>query len=82
MNAGSVEGSVFGGFRTRGIIFGSTNVNINGGTVYTDVYGGGEGGYRNSNNPGTYVVNNVAVSIGNSAGGPNINGSVFKWKLM
>ena len=80
MDDGSVTGSVYGGSRTKGIIYGSTNVNINAGTIGADVYGGGEGGYTNNNNPGTFVERNVNVTIGNSSSTTSnlqINGSVY-----
>ena len=77
MTGGTVSGSVYGGFRTKGIVFGGTTVNIIGGTVSTNVYGGGEGGYASSSDPGTYVRDNVSVTIGDSNGGPTINGNVY-----
>ncbi len=77
MDGGKVSGSVYGGSCAKGVINGNTNVNIISGTVYTDVYGGGEGGYQDNNNPGTYVTKNVNVTIGNSSTGPNINGKVY-----
>ena len=45
-------------------LFANTNVNITGGTIAHDVYGGGEGGYSNSSNPGTFVSGNVDIKIG------------------
>ena len=77
MTAGTVSGSVYGGSRTKGTVYGSTEVNIIGGTITTDVYGGGEGGYTNTNNPGTFVDGNVDITIGDSNGGPRISGSVY-----
>lgn len=77
MDDGKVRGSVYGGSRTKGVVYGSTTVNIEAGTVYTDVYGGGEGGYDSNNAPGTYLRDNVTVNIGTSEGGPQINGSVY-----
>ena len=77
MNSGKVNGSVYGGSKTKGRIYGNTNVNIVGGTVYTDVYGGGEGGWTDSTAYGTFVNGNASVTIGNSTTGPNINGNVY-----
>ena len=77
MTSGTVNGSVYGGSRTEGIVYGSTAINIIGGSVLTDVYGGGEGGYQNTNNFGTSVRDNVDIVIGNSSSGPTINGSVY-----
>ena len=77
MKDGNVHGSVYGGSRTKGRIYGSTNVNVLGGKVYTDVYGGGEGGYTDSTNYGTFVNGNVSVNIGQSTSGPTINGNVY-----
>ena len=77
MTGGKVEGSIYGGSRTKGTVYGSSTVNVLNGTINTDIYGGGEGGYSNRNNPGTYVGENVNVTIGNNNGGPTINGSVY-----
>ena len=74
---GTVDGSVYGGSRTKGRIYGSSTVNIQAGTVKTDVYGGGEGGYQDATNYGTFVNNNISVNIGTSSTGPTINGSVY-----
>ncbi len=54
---GKLEGSLFGGSRTNGTIYGSTNIKVFGGNILTDVYGGGEG-----NN--TFVSRNVTLNIG------------------
>lgn len=72
-NSGVVEGSIYGGSRTKGTIFGTSNVTINGGEVKTDVYGGGEGGYTDSANPGTFVTKDVNVLISSGT----IRGSVY-----
>jgi hypothetical protein len=77
MNDGTVKGSIYGGSRTLGTIYGSTNVNILNGTVATDVYGGGEGGYTSNSAPGTFVSTNTNVTIGNASAGPNIAGDVY-----
>ncbi len=62
---GTVTGNVYGGSRARGRVYGSTNVTVTGGTI-TNVYGGGEGGYTNNTNYGTFVTNNVNVVIGDA----------------
>lgn len=54
---GIINGSIFGGSRTTGTIYGNTNINVHGGNVLNDVYGGGEG-----NN--TIVSQNVNVTVG------------------
>ena len=79
VNGGTIDESVFGGSSVKGIIYGSTNVTVNGGTIKTDVYGGGEGGHQNNNNPGTYVRDNVSVTIGNNSvqTTPRIEGNVY-----
>ncbi len=74
---GGRVGSIYGGSRVKGIAYGDTNVSILGGSVLKDVYGGGEGGYQNSSNPGTFVEKNVNVVIGNSTSYPTITGSVY-----
>lgn len=69
---GKLEGSLFGGSRTNGIIYGSVNINVYGGNISNDVYGGGEG-----NN--TYVSKNVTLNIGSNDYDttPIIDGSVY-----
>ncbi len=64
MTDGEVKGSIFGGSRTKGTIYGNVSVNAVGGTIYTDIYGGGEGGYSSNNDPGTYVTGNTFVHLG------------------
>lgn len=82
MTGGEV-GNIYGGSRTKGVIYGNTNINVIGGVVTNDVYGGGEGGYTNSTNSGTFVTGNVSVKIGRDlTTGLNelpltINGSVY-----
>lgn len=58
-----IVGNIYGGSRTRGIVYGSTNVNVLGGQITNDVYGGGEGG-SNNDSPGTFVTGNSFVKIG------------------
>lgn len=79
MSGGTINGSLYGGSRSKGVVYGNTNVNVLGGVIDTDVYGGGEGGYTNSSNPGTYVTQNVRVTVGNVNDGivPLINGNVY-----
>lgn len=77
MTAGTVQGSIYGGSRAKGTIYGSSTVNILGGSIATDIYGGGEGGYTNSNSPGTFVRDNISVNIGTNDAGPTITGSVY-----
>lgn len=69
---GKLEGSLFGGSRTNGTIYGSTNIKVFGGHIFTDVYGGGEG-----NN--TFVSQNVTLNIGSNdyESAPTIDGSVY-----
>ncbi len=72
-----VEGNIYGGSNTLGTIFGDVNLNIVEGTVDSNIYGGGKGGYLNSSNPGTYVRNNVVISVGNASVGPTILGNIY-----
>ena len=80
MTGGTVSGAVYGGSNEKGTIYGSTNVNIVNGTV-ANVFGGGKGGYiaNDNDHPGTYVTQNVRVTIGDSSinPGPTISGEVF-----
>ena len=76
MTGGTVS-NVYGGSRTKGTIYGSCDVDIVSGTVTDSVYGGGEGGYTNNNNPGTYVRDNVNVTIGNGTSTPSIAANVY-----
>ncbi len=77
VTGGTIDKSVYGGSRTNGVIYGDTNVNILSGTVKSNVYGGGEGGYTDRYNRGTYVSGNVEVTIGNSSSGPTVRGNVY-----
>lgn len=78
MSGGDVEGTVYGGSNENGTIYGNVNVNIHGGTVQNDVFGGGKGGYSSSSD-GTYVTGNVNVVIGDNTLPitPTISGSVY-----
>ncbi|MBQ9853983.1 MAG: hypothetical protein IJO57_03000 [Bacilli bacterium] len=79
MTGGNVVGSVYGGSNVLGTIYGSTNVNILGGEISTNVYGGGQGGYTNNNSPGTFVRNAVNIVVGDTESiyTPIIDGSVY-----
>lgn len=79
MYNGNVVGSIYGGSNALGTIYGTTNVNVLGGEITNSVYGGGRGGYLSNSNKGTYVRDNVNVTIGNSDSKytPIINGSVY-----
>ena len=63
---GTVTGNVYGGSKTLGTVYGNSTVKVTGGTV-TNVYGGGEGGYTNNNQKGTYVTGTVNVIIGDTS---------------
>ena len=69
---GTIHGSVFGGSRTNGTIYGNSNVRIYGGNLLQDVYGGGEG---NS----TFVQRDINVTVGDSSVSttPTIQGNVY-----
>lgn len=70
-------GNIYGGSRTKGTGYGSTTLNILSGTIKDSVYGGGEGGYTSSSEPGTFIRDNVYLTIGNAVVGPTIEGSVY-----
>lgn len=65
-------GNVYGGSKAKGTVYGSANVNVLGGNIVNDVYGGGEG-----NN--TFVTKNVDVVIGDNSISNEllINGNVY-----
>ena len=75
--SGGTIGNIYGGSRTKGTVYGSSTLNILNGTINSDIYGGGEGGHTNNNNPGTYIRDNVYLKIGSTYEGPTINGSVY-----
>lgn len=78
MQDGTVKGSIYGGSKAKGVVYGNSNVSVLGGSIETDVYGGGEGGYTDSNNYGTFVTDEVSVTIGTSDNDNlNINGNVY-----
>lgn len=66
MNSGNVVGNIYGGSNEKGTIYGNTNINIYGGEITNSVYGGGRGGYDNTSNPGTFVQNDVKITIGDT----------------
>lgn len=80
MTGGTVEGAVYGGSNEKGTIYGDVNVSIVNGSVKS-VFGGGKGGYieDDDDHPGTYVTQNVEVTIGDDDidPGPTITGEVF-----
>ena len=71
MSDGTV-GYIYGGSNEQGIVYGSIDIDITGGSVTNNVYGGGKG----SN---TFVTNNISVDIGTSgvAGTPTIGGNIY-----
>ncbi len=75
--SGGTVGYVYGGSRIKGTVYGDTNVSVLAGTVTKDVYGGGEGGYDSTRNPGTFIEKNVNVIIGTASTSPTIEGSVY-----
>lgn len=74
---GGQAANIYGGSRTKGTIYGGSTVNIVSGTVTDSVYGGGEGGYQNATNSGTYVRDTVNVTVGNGTTTPSIGGNVY-----
>ena len=80
MDGGTVEGAIYGGSNEQGTIYGDVNVSVVKGSVGS-VFGGGKGGYvaDDATQPGTYVTQNVEVTIGDSNvnPGPTITGEVF-----
>lgn len=77
VDGATVNGSVYGGSKTKGTIYGDILLNVQKGTINNDVYGGGEGGYSNYSNQGTFVSGNIDLSIGTNDKNPIINGSVY-----
>ncbi|MBR4231151.1 MAG: hypothetical protein IKR74_03220 [Bacilli bacterium] len=79
---GGTIGNVYGGSNRHGTIYGNIDVAVTGGTITSNVYGGGKGGAAPADPPdpatdGTFTTNGVNVTIGDSNGGPTINGSVY-----
>ena len=68
--SGGTVGYIYGGSNTEGDVNGSVDIEITGGTVSNNVYGGGKG-------QPTVVTNDVTVIIGNSSAGPSIGGNVY-----
>lgn len=79
MTDGVIEGSLYGGSRSKGTIYGDTNVNLVGGTIKGSLYGGGQGGYQNGTSSGTFVLGNVNLNVGNTTSSliPKVEGSVY-----
>ena len=70
--AGGTIRNVYGGSNTKGDVYGSVDIDIIGGNITSNVYGGGQGSQ-------TVVSNNVDITIGTLGGGniPTISGSVY-----
>ena len=71
ISGGSIT-NVYGGSDTDGTIYGGVSIDITGGRITQNVYGGGKGNE-------TEVVQNVSVTIGSASvsGTPIIDGSVY-----
>ena len=71
MSGGSVT-NVYGGSNIKGTVYGGVSIDITGGRVTNNVYGGGQGNE-------TVVVQNIGVTIGSASvtGVPTIDGSVY-----
>ena len=69
VEGGNVTTGIYGGSNSSGTITNATSVNVVGGTV-NKVFGGGKG-------ENTAVNGNVTVTIGNTTGGPTVNGNVY-----
>ena len=67
---GGTIGTIYGGSNTTGDVYGSVDIDITGGSVTGNVYGGGKGAP-------TLVSNNVDITIGNNSTGPTISGNVY-----
>ena len=76
VNGGNIA-NIYGGSDALGTVIGASNVNVIGGNISQNVYGGGRGGYINTNQQGTFVREAIAVVIGNNNGGPTISGNVY-----
>ena len=68
--SGGTIGEVYGGSNTSGTCNGSVDMDITGGTITGDVYGGGKGN-------ATIVTHNVSVTVGDTTSGPSIAGNVY-----
>ena len=76
MKNGVINGSIYGGSNETGTIYGDVSIFALGGTVITDIYGGGKGG-KDGNNNGTFVTGNVSVNIGHKDYTLEVRGDVF-----
>ena len=78
MHGGAIAGSLYGGSNIEGDIYGNVNILMTGGEISNNLFGGGKGGKTSSNN-GTFVRNNINITIGSADNNytPIINDSVF-----
>lgn len=78
MYGGKVQ-NIYGGSNKKGTLYGNANISIFGGTITKDIYGGGQGGYQSTTEPGTFVSGNISIIVGNSTikEEPVIEGSVY-----
>lgn len=69
---GGTVGNIYGGSNEKGTVLGSVDIEVTGGTITNNIYGGGRG----SN---TFVTNDVDVKIGKSnvTVVPTISGNVY-----
>ena len=72
MTDGVVNGNIYGGSNETGTIYGNVDINIFGGSVLGNVYGGGKGG-TSSSSQGTFVSKDINVVIGNNNSGPTVS---------
>lgn len=66
MYNGDIYGGLYGGSNQKGTIYGNVFINVYGGNIHSSLYGGGLGGYQNNTNYGTYVSNNINITIGSN----------------
>lgn len=78
MYNGTVAQSIYGGSDDQGKIYGSVSIDIYGGEIGSSVYGGGRGGIAGTKD-GTYVRDNVNITIGDNQSKytPIINEAVY-----
>ena len=78
MHGGAIAGSLYGGSNIEGDIYGNVNILMTGGEISNNLFGGGKGGKTSSNN-GTFVRNNINITVGSADNNytPIINDSVF-----
>ncbi len=70
--SGGTIGNVYGGSNTEGLVYGSVDMDITGGTITGNIYGGGKG-------EDTFVTNNIDITIGrtNVSNTPTIQGNIY-----